>query len=329
LPSGSLGRGLEDQTLRWEEVVRSALAAAGLQEVKTYSLVDPFALKRIDAAAAFPPVEPDAETIPLSNPMSVDQSRLRTTLLPSLLRTLGANLRHERRVAIFELARVYLPPLDPLPREERRLGIVLAGLRQPVTWNGDDAAFDFYDLKGVVEAAFRAVQAKLATPASATAPWLHPARGATVTAEGAVGQLGIMGQVHPVVAERFDVEGLEVYAAEIDLGGLLALAHEELEIRAVPRFPAVERDIALIISDAVTHAELAHAIRHAAGATLEQLALFDVYRGAQVPDGHRSLAFSLTFRAADRTLLDDEVDSAIQAIERETTANFGARVRGR
>jgi phenylalanyl-tRNA synthetase beta chain len=138
-----------------------------------------------------------------------------------------------------------------------------------------------------------------------------------------------MGQVHPVVAERFDAEGVEVYAAEIDLGALLALAREEVEIRPLPRFPAVERDLALIVNDRVTHDQVAVAIREAAGATLERLALFDVYRGAQVPEGHRSLAFSLTFRDAERTLSDDEVDTAMQAIERQTSDRYGAQVRGR
>jgi phenylalanyl-tRNA synthetase beta chain len=329
LPSGSLARGIEDETLRWEETVRTALAAAGLQEVKTYSLVDPYALTRIDAAAPFPPTTPDVETIAISNPMSMDQSRLRTMLLPSLLRTLGANLRHQRRVALFEIARVFLPPLDPLPTEQRRLGIVMAGSRLPAGWNVPELPLDFYDLKGMIEATFRAIHARLDVPKPTTAPWLHPARGASVGAEGHDGRLGIMGQVHPVVAERFDIEGVEVYAAEIDLGTLLGLAREEVEIRPLPRFPAVERDIALIVEDRVPHAAIAATIRAAAGPMLERLVLFDVYRGAQVPEGHRSLAFSLTFRDLDRTLSDDEVDTAMGAIERATAERFAARVRGR
>jgi phenylalanyl-tRNA synthetase beta chain len=329
LPSGSLGRAPEDPALRWEEVVRSALAAAGLQEVKTYSLVDPYALTRLDAAAPFPPTAPDPDTIPIANPMSVDQSRLRTTLLPSLLKTLGANLRHERRVAIFELARVYLPPLDPLPREERRLAIAMAGGRTPAGWNVPESPIDFYDLKGAVEAAFRSIRATLGVPEPASAPWLHPARGATVRAETASDLLGLMGQVHPVVAERFDVEGIDVFAAEIDLSGLLALAREEVATRPLPRFPAVERDVALIVPEHITHAQVEAVIREAAGSALERLALFDVYRGSQVPEGHRSLAFSLTFRVPDRTLSDDEVDGAMSAVERRTSESLGARVRGR
>ncbi len=329
LPSGNLGRAQEDAGLRWEESVRSALAAAGLQEVKTYSLVDPYAITRLDASAPYPPTTPDPDTIPISNPMSIDQSRLRTMLLPSLLKTLGANLRHQRRVAIFELARVYLPPLDPLPREERRLGIVMAGSRLPASWNATETSIDFYDLKGTVEAAFRSIRAQMAVPAPRKAPWLHPARGASVGGEGASGDIGLMGQVHPVVAGRFDVEGVEVYAAEIDLGALLLLAREEVTTRPLPRFPAVERDVALIVPEATTHEEVVRVIRQAAGPALERVALFDVYRGSQVPEGHRSLAFSLSFRAPDRTLSDGEVDQAMTAIERQARERLNAHVRGR
>lgn len=329
LPSGSLGGGPEDQTLRWEEVVRSALAAAGLQEVKTYSLVDPYAVTRIDATAPFPPTTPDPDSIPIANPMSIDQSRLRTMLLPSLLKTLSANLRHQRRAALFEIARVFLPPLNPLPTEQRRLGIVLAGRRAPEAWNTPDAPFDFYDLKAAVAAACRSIHVRLAVPEPASAPWLHPTRGATIAAEGAPCRLGIMGQVHPVVAERFDLEGVEVFAAELDLGALLALAREEVQIQPLPRFPAVERDIAMIVADTVPYAEVATTIRQAGGALLERMALFDVYRGPQVPEQHRSLAFSLTFRAPDRTLSDEEVDTAMTSIEQEVVRRYNARIRGR
>jgi phenylalanyl-tRNA synthetase beta chain len=138
-----------------------------------------------------------------------------------------------------------------------------------------------------------------------------------------------MGQVHPRVAERFEVEGVELYAAEIDLSRLLALAREEVSVVPIPRFPAVQRDLALLVNEDVTHDELTGTVRAAAGPLLESLELFDVYRGAPVPEGHRSLAYSLTFRSPERTLAESEVTSALDAIEREVGARYGARVRGR
>jgi phenylalanyl-tRNA synthetase beta chain len=126
MPSGRIPRTPENATLRWEEAARSALAAAGLQEVMTYSLVDPQATLRLDAAVPDPMTGADESMLPVSNPMSVDRSRLRTTLLPSMIETVAANLRYTDRAAVFEIARVYLGPLAPLPREERRVAIAMA-----------------------------------------------------------------------------------------------------------------------------------------------------------------------------------------------------------
>jgi phenylalanyl-tRNA synthetase beta chain len=138
-----------------------------------------------------------------------------------------------------------------------------------------------------------------------------------------------MGQVHPRVTERFDVEKIEVYAAELDLGALLALARDEVAIRPLPRLPAVTRDIAFVVPDEVLHEELARTIRAAGGPLLEQVELFDVYRGAPVPEGHRSVAYSLTFRSPERTLTEDEVAAAMHGVEQAAVTQFGARVRGR
>jgi len=341
LPAGRIPPPPEDPTLRqeevtrrWEGVARSALAAAGLQEVITYSLVDPQATLRLDASTPDPVVGVDETAIPISNPMSIDHSRLRTTLLPSLFETVAANLRYGNRASIFEIARVYLPPLDPLPREERRVAIAMAGGRAPESWATDSAVFDFYDLKAAVDALFGSLH--LPGPELATehadgvrADWVHPGRWATIRAKGQSEAIGVMAQVHPRVARRFDVETVELYAAEIDLARLLPLTREEVGVRALPRFPAVERDLALIVRDGVPHEAVAGAIRSSAGPLLADLALFDVYRGAPVPEGHRSLAFSLTFRSPERTLAEDEVISAMEAIERELGAHFGASVRGK
>jgi phenylalanyl-tRNA synthetase beta chain len=317
----------EDAVLRWEESVQSALAAAGLQEVKTYSLVEPNANRKLEADAP-QPVPPDSDTVAVYNPISVEQSRLRTSLLPSLLHAVGDNLRYQERVFIFEAARVYLPPVDPLPREARRLGIALAGRRHPASWGTDPAPADFFDLKAAVEAAFDALHLPAPRVEPSPAPWLHPGRAAAVRADGGE-PLGHMGQVHPRVAERFDIDGVEVYAAELDLDALLALAQDEVSVQPLPRYPAVTRDLALIVRDEIGHEALAAGVRGAGGPLLESVELFDVYRGSPVPDGHRSLAYSLTFRSPERTLTEDEVAGAMQNIETAVTSQLGAQIRGR
>jgi phenylalanyl-tRNA synthetase beta chain len=327
LPSGQLPRAAEDAVLRWEESVQTALAAAGLQEVKTYSLVEPNANGKLQADSP-QPVSPDSDTVAVYNPISIEQSRLRTTLLPSLLNTVGANLRFQDRVFVFETARVYLPPLDPLPREARRLGIAMAGRRYPASWGSDPTPADFFDLKAAVESAFAALHLPAPQVEPASASWLHPGRAAAVRAANG-DALGHMGQVHPRVAERFDIDGVEVYAAELKLDLLLALAQDEVSVQPLPRYPAVTRDLALIVRDEIGHEVLADAIRGAGGPLLESVELFDVYRGSPVPDGHRSLAYSLTFRSPERTLTEDEIGAAMRSIEAAVTSRFGAQIRGR
>jgi phenylalanyl-tRNA synthetase beta chain len=326
IPNGQLPPAAENAVLRWGEAVRNALAGAGLQEVMTYTLFDAYALARLDAEAVYPPAEPDTGSIPVHNPMSSEQSRLRTTLLPSLFSTIASNLRFQRRVAIFEMAKVFLPPMDPLPSEPRRLTIAMAGSRFPESWAAAEGQFDFFDLKAAIEAACGALRV---TPSFSPtrAGWLHPGQAAELTIDGQV--IGVLGQVHPRVAGRFDVEGVSLYAAELDLDRLLSLAREEITVQSLPRYPGVERDIALVLEERFPHTEVAQAIREAGGSLLERLALFDVYRGAPVPEGHRSLAYALTFRAPDRTLADQEVSSAMQAIEQAVTARFSGRIRGR
>lgn len=329
LPSGHLPRAAEEPTLRWTEVLRSALAAAGLQEVITYSLIGPHDIGKLDASRPHPAPQQDGETIPVFNPMSADQSRLRTTLLPSLLATVSSNLRFGRRVAIFEMARSFHPPMSPLPGERRRLGVAMAGVRSPEGWSADSAPLDFYDLKAGLEAGLRALGLGSVVYSGASGPWLHPGRGAAARVEEDDSDLGLLGQVHPRVAERFEIEGVDVYAAEIDLDLLLSHAREEIAVQALPRFPGVERDLAIVVEERFDYAEVAARIRAAGGGLLTSLTLFDVYRGPQVPEGHRSLAYSLTFRSPERTLAEDEVGAAMDAIERELAGRFGARVRGR
>ncbi len=352
LPKGRLPNEAEEPLLRAEETVRSALAAAGLQEVITYSLVDPHAIAKLDAASTYPD-GPDDDSILISNPMTPEHSRLRASLLPSLLYTLAANLRYQERVAIFEIARVFLPPLSPLPSEERRLAIALAGTRQPHGWSAAADPFDFYDLKAALEAGFRALHVELpeiiATPNGTQAPtmehgasdgprtaagtarpdrrWGHPSRSAVLRLADDQ-ELGFIGQVHPRVAERFNIERFEVYAAEIRMEPLLSRAQDQIDVRTLPRFPAVARDLAVILDEQITHSEVVAVIKGSAGPLLADVDLFDLYRGAPIPPGKRSLAYSLTFRAPDRTLAEQEVGSAMQAIETELTRQLGASVRG-
>jgi phenylalanyl-tRNA synthetase beta chain len=313
-----------------EERSRLALVAAGCQEVITYSLVHPSQAARLDLQAPWPPRDGQGgDLIAVANPMSVDQSALRQTLLGSLLEVARSNLRHRERVWCFELARVYLPPLAPLPREPRRLAIALTGPRQPPTWAAPTEPADFFDLKGVVEQLLVALGVRGTSSRPTTHPSLQPGQ----TAELVIGpplearRLGVLGRLHPRVAERFDLEGRAVLLAELEFDTLCELASDALTSTMLPRFPGLQLDLALVVDEAVTHEQVLEELRQAGGELLAEVRLFDVYRGASIPEGQKSLAYALTFRAPDRTLTDEDIAEHVQAIELHLAERLGARVR--
>ena len=190
--------------------------------------------------------------------------------------------------------------------------------------HGEDA--DFYALKGMVVAVLTAVGVKdLAWKrAGAAAPWLHPGRGAVVSCGQEV--RGTLGEVHPDTMEAFDSK-VRAYVAELDLTALEKVQTYVSGVREMPRFPAVQRDLALVMDEGVAVGPLMADMRRAAGKLLESMELFDVYRGAQVAAGHKSVAFSLTFRAPDRTLTDEEVQAAMDKVTRACAEKHGATVR--
>ena len=323
-----------------EARARQALVAAGCQEAITYSLVHPDQAARLDLQAPWPPADggakhptaegvPSADLIRVANPMSVEHSVLRQTLLGNLLEVVWSNVRFRERVWCFELARVYLPPLAPLPLEPRRLAVALSGPRQPLSWASPAEPTDFFDLKGVVEQ----VLLSLGVHATGWRPATHPSLQPGQTAELVIGpplearRLGVLGRLHPRVAERFDLEGRAVVLAELDFDALCELASDALTSTSLPRFPGLQLDLALVVDEAVTHEQVLEKLRQAGGELLAEVRLFDVYRGAPIPEGQKSLAYALTFRAPDRTLTDEDVAEHVQAIELHLADRLGARVR--
>jgi phenylalanyl-tRNA synthetase beta chain len=315
-----------------ETRARQVLAAAGLQEVITYSLLDPALLEDLRAGSGLNPEDgaPTAEPpLRVANPQSPELSALRPGLLGSLLVALRNTLRQRDRAALFELARTWRLAEGGAPEERRKLGIVLAGPPTPRHWSArEPRPLDFYDLKGAVEAVCSAFGLE-PTWAPAEHPSLHPGR----TAEVCLGDrpLGVAGQLHPLVAERLDLEAYPVQFAELDFEMLLAHQRPKPAPPVLPpsRFPPADRDISFVVPETQPHAELERAIRAAAGTLLEQVVLFDVYQGAGIPAGRKSLAYALRYRAPDRTLDDDEVATIHGRVEAALRDQFGAEVRGR
>ncbi|MCC6178538.1 MAG: phenylalanine--tRNA ligase subunit beta [Chloroflexi bacterium] len=309
---------------------KDVLIACGLQEVKTYSLVGPGATARLRLDGVSAEEQPLLEGVRVPNAVSAELSVLRTELLPSLLDTVRTNLRHHDRVAIFEIARVYLPPLAPLPTERTRLSLVLTGPATPVAWNAPARDVDFYDVKGAIEELLARFNAPVAFVPVQSAIY-HPGRCAELRLIGRNGieaPVGRLGQIHPLIAERFDLAGRAVYAAELEFDALVAMGQGQGQIQPLPRFPGLDRDLALVLDRGTPHVDVETEIRAAAGDLLDEVRLFDRYEGPQVPADKKSLAYTLRFRAPGRTLTDEEADEAVARIVAALSANFDARVRG-
>lgn len=316
--------------LEGEERVRDVLVGAGLDEVITYSMIDirdeeKLAGKGLAPAEISGLAEPSVAVL---NPLSADRAHLRRTLLPGLLRTARANLRFVERVAIFEVGRVFhARPDQPLPAEPRRVAALLTGPREASTWLTHDARpLGFFDLKGVVEALLDRLHLTDVRWQRFEHPVLYPGRTARLVVSGA--EVGLLGELHPATRAAFDLPDQPVVVMECDLDALLAgwgRAHAMTDISAQP---PVYEDLAVVVDDAVPAAQVEVLIRQSGGKLLADVRLFDVYRGAQVPAGKKSLAYALTYQAPDRTLTDEDTRKVRARIVARLERELGAVLRG-
>ncbi|MGE5554172.1 MAG: phenylalanine--tRNA ligase subunit beta [Betaproteobacteria bacterium] len=310
---------------RWRlaERVRRVLTALGLSEVTTSSLVprDNLSVWRV------PEDSPLTRALPLMAPLSEAQAVLRTSLLPSLGEVLRRNLsRRLTEVRIFEVGSVFWPQgQGELPQEPRLVAGLLTGEIGGGEWWSARRTADFFDAKGVAEALLIALGIARYEFRRTTA-WagLHPGRSAELLVEGE--PAGFVGELHPEVQAALEApERVAVFELNLEVVGRAAV--EPLVFRSLPRFPAVTRDLAVSLPAEVEARAAEAAIKEAGGNWLEQVRLFDVYVGENLPAGHRSLAFALTFRAPDRTLTDGEVDSVVETIVSRLERTLGAYLR--
>jgi phenylalanyl-tRNA synthetase beta chain len=303
------------------EQVRDALAAAGMQEVITYSLTTLEAIQRVappETLAASPPLH-------VANPMSSEYEWLRPTLRASLLRTLAANQRQrEGTLALYEVARVYLSQGQELPREPEHAAGVVGGRRLDRWGHVTEEELDFFDAKGYLEYLFARLGVVPAFEEGEEYA-LVPGRTARIMlGERAV---GVLGQVDPRVAAGFDING-NVFLFELVLDEVLAVlsGRQAHRYEPVPRFPPVVQDLAVVVDEAVTAAQVQSLIQ--AAALVRRAQLFDVYTGEPVPAGKKSLAFSVTYQSPDHTLTDEEVARAHRGIVERLKRQLGATLRG-
>ena len=338
LPRHSTAGGLTPpQEVR--RALRRALAACGLDEVITYTFVAP------DAAAplGFPEEDVRLRPVRLSNPMSIEQSVMRTTLLPGLIGALRDNIaRLNDPPNLFELGRVYLwddevspapahaaEPGVVLPHEPESVAIVLSSPLRPEAWTAGSRAADFFALKGVVEAVLGVLRLQgefaLLGDAIAAFPYLHPGKSALVRVAGR--EVGVLGQLRPDVAAAFGVEDLTLYIATLSLDVLAPLALPDVPFEDLGTYPPASQDLAVVVGRDVSAAAVVATARKAGGKLIRDVHVFDVYEGDQVPPDKRSLALRVVIRSPERTLSEKDIAGVRAKIVGALARDCGAALR--
>ncbi|MGH2751157.1 MAG: phenylalanine--tRNA ligase subunit beta [Actinomycetota bacterium] len=320
LPRGAAG-GLE-RAQSAERKLRQVLVGLGVYEAVTPSLVSPGDVESLGLDVA----HPARRMVRIANPMVEGESAMRTTLLPSLLKAVALN-RAQRAVgvALFEVARIYEPRNDALPQEGLVLAGVFSGLRRRQEWTSAARPWDFFGVKGLLEATFEGLG--LGPPRFAPAQGMpfHPTRGATASLGST--PLGAVGELHPEVCHRFEVEE-RTLAFELSLAPVLEALPERIQITEPPRLPATFLDLAVVVDEGVSAGKVHDVIARSGSPEVVSVRLFDVYRGEQVKAGKKSLAFALELRAATKTMTDDEAlavrDRILPALQERTGATIRA-----
>lgn len=302
--------------------VRDVLIRTGLTEVLTVSLTTPKVLDEL----RLPSDHPWRAMAPLRNPLIEDHTHLRTTLLPGLLQVARGNThRRVMDVLIFEVGRTFHPS-GAAVRERRGAAVLMTGRFLRGAWNTPEqvSTATFFHLKGVVESLAAELRVGHTSFTPVTVPWLHPGRAAQFSIENK--PLGTLGELHPDVAALAELPP-GVYVAELDLDDVLRHAVFQPQFTPLPKYPSVRRDLAAVVPQGVSAAEVERVIGEAGGDLLEAAELFDVYSGPPVPPGHRNLAYALSFRSPDRTLSAADVDAAVVRITGALQKKLRATIR--
>lgn len=326
LPAGRDRVPVKTPTQRLIEKLNRVLPACGLNETMTYSFAEPGELERLRMSE-----EGLGEPVELINPINAEQSQMRRSIIPGLLRSVAYNQSHGvDDIQLYEVGRVFFGHAGKsLPREAQRLAGVLAGQMGPKAWNADPAPFDFFDGKGVLETIARELalpRVRFRVLEGAAAGHLQPGRAAEMLAGGTV--IGWVGELHPLAVAAYEAKG-PVVAFELDIDALVKSARPARDFVDIPEFPPVMVDVAFIVDKDVTHEQLVQRMGSAGGKLLAGIRLFDVYEDEKrLGAGKKSMAYALEYRAADRTLTGDEVERAHTKLVKKVCAGLGAEIRG-
>ena len=295
-----------------EQNLGSVCRTMGYDEIITYSFISPSYYDKIRWAAD----DERRQSLKILNPLGEDTSIMRTTVLPSMLEILTRNYNYRNKAAkLYEIGRIYLPGGEDGLANERKL----------LSMGAYGSDMDFFAMKGSIEAVMDSIRAEKVTYVAVNDnPSYHPGRCAKVLVDGV--EIGVFGQIHPLVAQNYGVDA-ELFCAELSFDALMAARGADAEYVALPKFPAVTRDIAVVCEEAVTVGALDECIRKGAKGLLKEVKLFDIYRGKGVDEGKKSVAFNLILRADDRSLTAEEADAEVKRILTALEQDLGAVLR--
>ena len=323
LPQGPPSSEERNKAFVIERKALDLLAHHGYHEVITYSFTSPKSSDRL----GLPPNDVRRKHLRILNPLTEDFSVLRTSLIPGLLETACYNLSWKNsNLKLFELKRVFLPQEgEKLPKEIKYLAGLAIGMERDPYWAVASRTIDFYDVKGCVEDLLEMLQIKGITFQRAEdIPYLHPGKASRILAEKE--GLGILGEVHPQVLSHYDIPG-RAYLFEIDFEQVVRWAGEGRRFRPLPKFPAVYRDLSIVVDDALEAERISGAIWSFQQPFIDEVNLFDVYRGAPIPEGKKGISYRIRYQASDRTLTDEEVNRYHEKIIFQLVEIFRAELR--
>jgi phenylalanyl-tRNA synthetase beta chain len=304
---------------KFERNVTSAMLGMGVNEITTFSFISPKYFDKI----RLPEDSALRNTVKIMNPLGEDTSVMRTTILPSVCEVLARNYSFRNpECYAFELGSEYIPvDGEVLPNEPERLGIGIYDTTEEI---------DFYTIKGIIEELLDKCGAPEYDVARADentsfgeAAAFHPGRCAVISVDGK--ELAIFGELHPETLENYGI-GCRAYAAKVNIPELMEVCTEQKTYKPLPKFPATTRDLSLLCDDELPAAAIEKTIRKAAGAVLEKVTLFDIYKGKQIADGKKSVSYSLTLRSHDATLTDEQADKVTEKVLR-ALSEIGAELR--
>ncbi len=325
LPSGVIPAKIENTRWDIECIIRDALVSQGLYEVINYSFFDKRDLKKL----SLDNTDPYAKLVSLRHPLTTDQGVLRTTTIPGLLGNAVFNKNNRREnIRLFEVGKVFIHTnsSDHLPDEKTVVSGVLAGSRTDMGWTNPQEPIDFYDVKGIVENVIRTLRVPYEFCQTDEVAFLHPGEAATIHIHDELS--GVVGRLHPDVLRAYDIDEERIYLFELYLEPLVVYASLQKTFHPLPKFPAVYRDLALIVPESSIQAsEIEALIAEVGKSLLENVLLFDRYVGPQIEKGYVGLTYSLSYRSLEKTLTDSEVSEIHSAIIDQLYARLGIRLR--